>query len=91
MLPFAGWVAVADDTLNTSTGGTASSAQRASDILNVRDFEPLALATLPPTHLGYLATGIDDDNALRRAACPSCGTPNIAAVSARSVLHRDRV
>jgi 4-hydroxymandelate oxidase len=66
MLPFADWVAGADDTLNSSTGGTASLAQRASDILNVRDFEPLARATLPPAHFGYLATGIDDDNTLRR-------------------------
>jgi isopentenyl diphosphate isomerase/L-lactate dehydrogenase-like FMN-dependent dehydrogenase len=37
-----------------------------ADVLNVRDFEPLARQVLPPAHFGYLATGIDDDRTLRR-------------------------
>ena len=39
---------------------------RAADVLNVREFEPLAREALPPAHFGYLATGIDDDRTLKR-------------------------
>ncbi len=38
----------------------------AADVLNVRDFEPLARQALPPAHFGYLATGVDDDRTLKR-------------------------
>jgi 4-hydroxymandelate oxidase len=65
-LAFADWVTGADDTPNAPTAGAANTAQRASDVLNVRDFEPLARAALPPAHFGYLATGIDDDRTLQR-------------------------
>ena len=30
-------------------------------MLNVMDFEPVARATIPPAHWGYIATGVDDD------------------------------
>jgi isopentenyl diphosphate isomerase/L-lactate dehydrogenase-like FMN-dependent dehydrogenase len=66
ILPFADWVAGADNTLNASTFDAAKSPQLASDVLNVRDFEPLARRALPPAHFGYLATGIDDDRTLQR-------------------------
>lgn len=35
------------------------------DALNVMDFEPWARAALPPAHLGFMATGVDDDATLR--------------------------
>ena len=35
------------------------------DAINVFDFEPLARATVPPAHFGYLAAGIDDEVTLR--------------------------
>jgi len=33
--------------------------------LNVFDFEAAARQTMPPAHLAYLATGVDDDATLR--------------------------
>ena len=36
-------------------------AQSAAQVLNVAEFEALAQAKLPPAHIGYLATGADDD------------------------------
>jgi 4-hydroxymandelate oxidase len=66
-LPFTDWSAAgAGDSLSTPSSGAPASGQSASDVLNVRDFEPLARAALPPAHFGYLATGIDDDLTLRR-------------------------
>src|SRR5579862_8298428 len=37
----------------------------AKDFLNVSDFEPAARAVLPPAHLGYLMSGVDDDQTLK--------------------------
>jgi 4-hydroxymandelate oxidase len=65
MLPFATW-AVGLDAGVTVTTGVSGSSEGVKDILNVRGFEPLARAALPPAHFGYLATGIDDDRTLRR-------------------------
>src|ERR1700683_2357202 len=36
-----------------------------TDALDVMDFEPLARKALPPAHLGYLVTGVDDNKTLR--------------------------
>src|SRR5688572_24907131 len=36
----------------------------ADQALDVFDFERVARATLPPAHLGYLATGVDGDETL---------------------------
>jgi 4-hydroxymandelate oxidase len=36
-----------------------------ADLLNVADFEELTRQKLPPAHLGYLMTGVDDDLTLR--------------------------
>ncbi len=36
-----------------------------ADLLNVADFEELTRKKLPPAHLGYLMTGVDDDLTLR--------------------------
>jgi len=33
--------------------------------INVMDFEPVARHALPPAHLGYMATGVDDDLTLK--------------------------
>jgi 4-hydroxymandelate oxidase len=66
MLAFADWVAAADDSPGAPAARTAASAPRASDVLNVREFEPLARAALPAAHFGYLETGIDDDLTLQR-------------------------
>ena len=35
------------------------------DAINVMDFEPAARQALPPAHLGYMATGVDDDLTLK--------------------------
>ena len=35
------------------------------DLLNIADFEELTRQKLPPAHLGYLMTGVDDDLTLR--------------------------
>src|SRR5215813_7457597 len=35
------------------------------EALDVFDFEPVAKKNLPPAHFGYMATGIDDEVALR--------------------------
>src|SRR5215471_9604328 len=35
------------------------------DAINVMDFEPAARKALPPAHLGYMATGVDDDLTLK--------------------------
>ena len=35
-------------------------------VLNVMQFEPLAREAMPPAHYGYLATGVDDDQTVRR-------------------------
>jgi 4-hydroxymandelate oxidase len=69
MLPFATWAAGLDGGVGATTGVSGSSEiapPKATDVLNVRDFEPLARSALPPAHFGYLATGIDDDRTLRR-------------------------
>jgi len=69
MLPFATWAVGLDAGVSAETGNSGSSEvvpPRVKDILNVRGFEPLARAALPPAHFGYLATGIDDDRTLRR-------------------------
>ena len=36
-----------------------------AEALNVFDFEPVARRELPPSHFGYLTTGVDDDATLR--------------------------
>jgi 4-hydroxymandelate oxidase len=64
-LLFADWASGAEE-VQKVPAGPAITPHRASDVLNVRDFEPLARAALPPAHFGYLATGIDDDRTLRR-------------------------
>jgi 4-hydroxymandelate oxidase len=38
---------------------------RAADALSVSDFETLARGMLPPAHLGYLMSGVDDDATLK--------------------------
>src|SRR5512140_256834 len=38
---------------------------RAADALSVSDFEALTRAMLPPAHLGYLVSGVDDDATLK--------------------------
>jgi 4-hydroxymandelate oxidase len=38
---------------------------RAADALSVSDFEALTRGMLPPAHLGYLISGVDDDATLR--------------------------
>ena len=38
----------------------------ADQVLNVKDFEPLARDALPPAHFGYIATGVDDDLTVAR-------------------------
>jgi 4-hydroxymandelate oxidase len=52
-------------------GGAAEAARTseiavspAEQVLSVADFEALARAKLPPAHLGYVATGADDDRTL---------------------------
>jgi len=65
-LLFADWVAGAEDASKSPPIGPRVGPLRARDVLNVRDFEPLARAALPPAHFGYLATGIDDDLTVRR-------------------------
>ena len=35
------------------------------EAINVFDFEPVARATIPPAHFGYMASGIDDEVTLR--------------------------
>jgi len=39
---------------------------RAGDALSVSDFETLTGGKLPPAHLGYLMSGVDDDATLKR-------------------------
>lgn len=70
-LPLMAWAAEAPgrDGKPVPTSGAPAAAEavhRAADVLDVRDFEPLARAALPPAHYGYLATGIDDDRTLLR-------------------------
>ncbi|MEI9812161.1 MAG: alpha-hydroxy-acid oxidizing protein [Acidobacteriota bacterium] len=36
-----------------------------ADLLSVSDFEEMTRQKLPPAHLGYLMTGVDDDLTLR--------------------------
>jgi (S)-2-hydroxy-acid oxidase len=63
-LPFLAWL---KESTSAEPSEAASAKQLgAADVLNVRDFEPLAQEALPPAHFGYLATGIDDDRTLRR-------------------------
>jgi 4-hydroxymandelate oxidase len=38
---------------------------RASDALDVFDFEPVARRNIPPAHWGYLATGVDGEDTLK--------------------------
>ena len=38
---------------------------RAADALSVSDFEALTRGLLPPAHLGYLFSGVDDDSTLK--------------------------
>jgi 4-hydroxymandelate oxidase len=72
-LPLVTWAAgESEGTRSVSQSASAASAaeaeaaRRATDVLNVRGFEPLARAVLPPAHYGYLSTGVDDDRTLRR-------------------------
>jgi 4-hydroxymandelate oxidase len=44
---------------------TSPAVNRAADALSVSDFEVLTRAMLPPAHLGYLMSGVDDDATLR--------------------------
>jgi 4-hydroxymandelate oxidase len=37
-----------------------------NQVLNVMEFEPLAREAMPPAHFGFLATGADDDQTVRR-------------------------
>jgi 4-hydroxymandelate oxidase len=63
-LPFLEW---SRQSASAETSAAASAGKPgARDVLNVRDFEPLARQALPPAHYGYLATGIDDDRTLKR-------------------------
>jgi 4-hydroxymandelate oxidase len=43
----------------------ATAVNRAADALSVSDFEALTRGMLPPAHLGYLISGVDDDATLR--------------------------
>ena len=63
-LPFLAWSRQS----TSAQAATAATDKKlsAADVLNVRDFEPLAQQALPPAHFGYLATGIDDDRTLKR-------------------------
>jgi 4-hydroxymandelate oxidase len=68
-LPFLAWLNESDSAqpaAGAAPDAPAAKGLGASDVLNVRDFEPLARQALPPAHFGYLATGIDDDLTLRR-------------------------
>ena len=44
---------------------TSSAVYRAADALSVSDFEALTRGLLPPAHLGYLISGVDDDATLK--------------------------
>lgn len=43
----------------------SSAVYRAADALSVSDFEALTRGMLPPAHLGYLMSGVDDDATLK--------------------------
>jgi isopentenyl diphosphate isomerase/L-lactate dehydrogenase-like FMN-dependent dehydrogenase len=43
----------------------SSAVNRAADALSVSDFEALTRGMLPPAHLGYLISGVDDDATLK--------------------------
>ncbi|MEO8099162.1 MAG: alpha-hydroxy acid oxidase [Acidobacteriota bacterium] len=47
------------------TTGASSAPPTPADMLNIADFEALTREKLPPAHLGYLMTGVDDDLTLR--------------------------
>ena len=44
---------------------TSPAVSRAADALSVSDFEALTRGMLPPAHLGYLISGVDDDATLK--------------------------
>lgn len=44
---------------------TSPAVYRAADALSVSDFEALTRGLLPPAHLGYLFSGVDDDSTLK--------------------------
>jgi len=44
---------------------TSPAVYRAVDALSVSDFEALTRGMLPPAHLGYLISGVDDDATLK--------------------------
>ena len=44
---------------------TSTAVSRAADTLSVSDFEALTRGMLPPAHLGYLISGVDDDATLK--------------------------
>jgi len=44
---------------------TSPAVYRAADALSVSDFEALTRGMLPPAHLGYLISGVDDDATLK--------------------------
>jgi 4-hydroxymandelate oxidase len=46
-------------------GQDAAKLTDAKEALSVMDFEPLARQTLPPAHLGYMLSGVDDDLTLK--------------------------
>ena len=54
---------------------------RAADALSVSDFEALTRGMLPPAHLGYLISGVDDDGTLKlnREGFPALPAPRTAA------------
>jgi 4-hydroxymandelate oxidase len=72
-LPLVAWAAgesaptrSANQSTSAASTAEAAAARRATDVLNVAEFEPLARAALPPAHYGFLSTGVDDDRTMRR-------------------------
>ena len=51
--------------LSQAFGQDAAKLTNPKDALNVFDFEPLAKQVLPPAHLGYMLSGVDDDLTLK--------------------------
>jgi len=51
--------------LSQAFGQDAAKLTNPKDALSVFDFEPLAKQVLPPAHLGYMLSGVDDDLTLK--------------------------
>jgi 4-hydroxymandelate oxidase len=51
--------------LSQAFGQDASKLTNAKEALSVFDFEPMAKLVLPPAHLGYMLSGVDDDMTLK--------------------------